>query len=121
MKCKYWELAGKIQTQVNNEMEKGQREYYLRQQIKAIQEELGEGDDQAAEVNELRKKLKQVKLPEEAQKEADRELSRLSRMHPSSAEYTVARTYLDWIIALPWSVTTKDNLNIPSAQKGVRY
>ena len=111
------ELAGKIQTQVKNEMEKGQREYYLRQQIKAIQEELGEGDDQAAEVNELRKKLKQAKLPEEAQKEADRELSRLSRMHPSSAEYTVARTYLDWLIALPWSVTTKDNLNIPSAQK----
>jgi ATP-dependent Lon protease len=111
------ELAGKIQTQVKNEMEKGQREYYLRQQLKAIQEELGEGDDQAAEVKELRKKLKQAKLPEEAQKEADRELSRLSRMHPSSAEYTVARTYLDWLIALPWSMSTKDNLNIPSAQK----
>ncbi len=111
------ELAGKIQSQVKNEMDKGQREYYLRQQIKTIQEELGEGDDQAAEVKELRKKLKQAKLPEEAQKEADRELSRLSRMHPSSAEYTVARTYLDWLIALPWSVTTKDNLNIPSAQK----
>ncbi|GAX62732.1 ATP-dependent Lon protease, bacterial type [Candidatus Scalindua japonica] len=111
------ELAGKIQTQVKNEMDKGQREYYLRQQLKAIQEELGEGDDQAAEVKELRKKLKQAKLPEEAQKEADRELSRLSRMHPSSAEYTVARTYLDWLIALPWSTSTKDNLNIPSAQK----
>ena len=111
------ELAGKIQTQVKNEMEKGQREYYLRQQLKAIQEELGEGDDQAAEVKELRKKLKQAKLPEEAQKEADRELSRLSRMHPSSAEYTVARTYLDWLIALPWSISTKDNLNIPSAQR----
>jgi ATP-dependent Lon protease len=80
------ELAGKIQTQVKNEMEKGQREYYLRQQLKAIQEELGEGDDQAAEVKELRKKIKKAKLPEEAQKEADRELSRLSRMHPSSAE-----------------------------------
>ncbi len=111
------ELAGKIQTQVKSEMDKGQREYYLRQQLKAIQEELGEGDDQAAEVKELRKKLKQAKLPEEAQKEADRELSRLSRMHPSSAEYTVARTYLDWLIALPWSKSTKDNLDIPSAQK----
>ena len=111
------ELAGKIQSQVKNEMEKGQREYYLRQQLKAIQEELGEGDDQAAEVKELRKKLKQAKLPEEAQKEADRELSRLSRMHPSSAEYTVARTYLDWLIALPWSISTKDNLDIPSACK----
>ena len=111
------ELAGKIQTQVKSEMDKGQREYYLRQQLKAIQEELGEGDDQAAEVKELRKKLKQAKLPEEAQKEADRELSRLSRMHPSSAEYTVARTYLDWLIALPWSKSTKDNLDIASAQK----
>lgn len=111
------ELAGKIQSQVKNEMEKGQREYYLRQQLKAVQEELGEGDDQAAEVKELRKKLKQAKLPEEAQKEADRELSRLSRMHPSSAEYTVARTYLDWLTALPWSTSTKDNLDIPSAHK----
>jgi ATP-dependent Lon protease len=111
------ELAGKIQTQVKSEMDKGQREYYLRQQLKAIQEELGEGDDQAAEVKELRKKLKQAKLPEEAQKEADRELSRLSRMHPSSAEYTVARTYLDWVISLPWSKSTKDNLNISSAHK----
>lgn len=111
------ELAGKIQSQVKNEMEKGQREYYLRQQLKAIQEELGEGDDQAAEIKELRKKLKQAKLPEEAQKEANRELSRLSRMHPSSAEYTVARTYLDWLTALPWSISTKDNLDIPSAHK----
>lgn len=111
------ELAGKIQSQVKNEMEKGQREYYLRQQLKAIQEELGEGDDQAAEVKELRKKLKQAKLPEEAQKEANRELSRLSRMHPSSAEYTVARTYLDWLTALPWSISTKDNLDIPGAHK----
>jgi len=111
------ELAGKIQTQVKSEMDKGQREYYLRQQLKAIQEELGEGDDQAAEIKELRQKLKQAKLPEEAQKEADREVSRLSRMHPSSAEYTVARTYLDWLIALPWSKSTKDNLDIPSAHK----
>ena len=111
------ELAGKIQTQVKSEMDKGQRDYYLRQQLKAIQEELGEGDDQALEIKELTKKLKQAKLPEEAQKEADRELSRLSRMHPSSAEYTVARTYLDWLVALPWSKSTKDNLNIPSAQR----
>ncbi|ODS30645.1 MAG: ATP-dependent protease La [Candidatus Scalindua rubra] len=111
------ELAGKIQSQVKNEMEKGQRDYYLRQQLKAIQEELGEGDEQAVEVKELREKLKKAKLPEEAQKEAERELSRLSRMHPSSAEYTVARTYLDWLIALPWSISTKDNLDIPSAHK----
>ncbi|MCP4264121.1 MAG: endopeptidase La [Candidatus Brocadiaceae bacterium] len=111
------ELAGKIQTQVKSEIDKGQREYYLKQQLKAIQEELGEGDNQDVEIKELRKKLKLAKLPEEAQKEADRELSRLSRMHPSSAEYTVARTYLDWLIALPWSMSTKDNLNIPGAHK----
>ena len=111
------ELASKIQSQVKNEMEKGQREYYLRQQLKAIQDELGEGDEHAVELNELRKKIKDAKLPEEAQDEADRELSRLSKMHPSSAEYTVARTYLDWLIALPWAVSTKDNLNIPIAKK----
>ncbi len=98
-------------------MDKGQREYYLRQQLKAIQEELNEGDDQAVETKEIGQKLKQAKLPEEAQKEADRELARLSRMHPSSAEYTVTRTYLDWLATLPWSMSTKDNLDIPSAHK----
>ena len=111
------ELASKIQSQVKNEMEKGQREYYLRQQLKAIQDELGEGDEHAVELNELREKIKQVKLSKEAQDEADRELSRLSKMHPSSAEYTVARTYLDWLIALPWAISTEDNLDIPSAKK----
>ncbi|MCP5005575.1 MAG: AAA family ATPase, partial [Planctomycetes bacterium] len=111
------ELAGKIQSQVRNEMDKGQREYYLRQQLKAIQEELGEGDDHAIELNDLRKKIKQAKLPKEAQDEADRELSRFSKMHPSSAEYTVTRTYLDWLITLPWAVSTEDNLNIQSAKK----
>ena len=111
------ELASKIQSQVKNEMEKGQREYYLRQQLKAIQDELGEGDEHAVELNELREKIKQAKLSKEAQDEADRELSRLSKMHPSSAEYTVARTYLDWLIALPWAISTEDNLDIPSAKK----
>ncbi|GJQ59709.1 MAG: endopeptidase La [Candidatus Scalindua sp. AMX11] len=111
------ELASKIQSQVKNEMEKGQREYYLRQQLKAVQDELGEGDEHDVELNELREKIKQAKLPKEAQDEADRELSRLSKMHPSSAEYTVARTYLDWLTTLPWTVSTEDNLNIPSAKK----
>lgn len=111
------ELAGKIQSQVKSEMDKGQREFYLRQQLKAIQDELGEGDEQAGDVKELREKLKKAQLPQEAQKEADRELSRLSKMHPSSAEYTVARTYLDWLISLPWAISTEDNLDIPSAQK----
>ncbi len=106
------ELATKIQSQVKSEMEKGQREYYLRQQLKAIQDELGEGDEHAIEINELKKKITEAKLPPEAQKEAERELSRLERMPPAAAEYTVARTYLDWIIALPWSITTEDNLDI---------
>ncbi|MGR3310312.1 MAG: endopeptidase La [Candidatus Brocadiales bacterium] len=111
------ELASKIQTQVQSEMEKGQREYYLRQQLKAIQDELGEGDERTVEINELKKKITEAKLPPEAQKEADRELNRLERMPPAAAEYTVARTYLDWIIALPWSITTEDNLDIKEAQK----
>lgn len=111
------ELATKIQSQVKSEMEKGQREYYLRQQMKAIQDELGEGDEHAVEVSDLKKKLAEAKLPQEAQKEAERELSRLERMSPAAAEYTVSRTYLDWIIALPWSITTEDNLDINGAQK----
>lgn len=111
------ELAGKIQSQVKSEMDKGQREFYLRQQLKAIQEELGEGDAQAVEIKELKEKLSKAKLPQEAQKEADRELARLAKMHPSSAEYTVSRTYLDWLIALPWAISTDDNLDISVAQK----
>ncbi|MBI4007719.1 MAG: LON peptidase substrate-binding domain-containing protein, partial [Planctomycetes bacterium] len=105
------ELATKIQSQVKSEMEKGQREYYLRQQLKAIQEELGEGDERTIEIKELKKKIAEAKLPPEAQKEAERELSRLEVMPPAAAEYTVARTYLDWIVTLPWSITTEDNLD----------
>jgi ATP-dependent Lon protease len=111
------ELAGKIQSQVKSEMDKGQREFYLRQQLKAIQDELGEGDEHAVEIKELKEKLKKAKLPQEAQKEADRELTRLAKMHPSSAEYTVSRTYLDWLITLPWAISTDDNLEISVAQK----
>ena len=106
------EIASKIQSEVHDEMAKTQREYYLREQMKAIQRELGQSDDKAAEIDELRQKLKDAKLPEEAQREADRELDRLARIPPASAEYTVARTYLDWIIELPWSVSTEDNLDI---------
>jgi ATP-dependent Lon protease len=110
------ELGNKIQSQVKGDMEKSQREYYLRQQLKAIREELGETDDSNVELEELRTKVLEGNLPEEARKEADRELSRLARMHPSSAEYSVATTYLDWITALPWHKSTEDNLDIKAAR-----
>ena len=111
------ELGNKIQSQVKGDMDKSQREYYLRQQMKAIREELGEKDDTAVEIDDYRAKVKEKNLPPEALKEAERELNRLSRMHPSSAEYTVASTYLDWLTTLPWNESTKDNLDIKKARK----
>jgi ATP-dependent Lon protease len=111
------ELGSKIQSQVQSEMEKGQREYFLRQQLKAIQEELGEGDEQQAEANELRTRLAQLELPEEAQKAAERELSRLEKLPPAAAEYGVIRTYLDWILTIPWTQTTPDNLDLEQARR----
>ncbi|MDM8526121.1 endopeptidase La [Desulfococcaceae bacterium HSG8] len=111
------ELGNKIQVQVKGDMDKQQREYYLRQQLKAIREELGEKDDTSVEIEEYRAKIEEKNLPEEARKEADRELDRLSRMHPSSSEYTVSSTYLDWLTAIPWHESTKDNLNIKKARK----
>ena len=110
------ELGSKIQTQIKGEMDKAQREFYLREQLKAIQKELGETDDHTMEINELREKLKEAQLPEEAQKEADRELDRLSKMNPAAAEYTVSRTYLDWMIHLPWAKSTEDRLDIAQAE-----
>jgi ATP-dependent Lon protease len=111
------ELGNKIQTQVKGDMEKSQRDYYLRQQLKAIREELGEKDDASVEIEELRRKIAAKSLPEDARKEAERELDRLARMHPSSAEYTVASTYLDWMTALPWNDATPDSLDIQKARK----
>ncbi len=111
------ELGSKIQTQVKGDMDKRQREYYLRQQLKAIQDELGEKEEGSVEVDEYRVKIEEKNLPKEAKKEAERELDRLSKMHPSSAEYTVVSTYLDWITTLPWNETTKDNLDIKKAEK----
>ncbi|HPA15191.1 MAG TPA: endopeptidase La [Desulfobacterales bacterium] len=111
------ELGNKIQTQVKGEVEKTQREYYLRQQLKAIKEELGEKDETILEVEEYRAKIEEKKLPEEARKEAEREIARLSRMNPSSAEYTVTLTYLDWLITLPWNESTKDIVDIKKARK----
>jgi ATP-dependent Lon protease len=98
-------------------MDKRQREYYLRQQLKAIKDELGETDEGGVEIEEYRAKVKERGLPEVAVKEAERELDRLAKMHPSSAEYTVALTYLDWLTELPWNVSTEDNLDITKARK----
>jgi ATP-dependent Lon protease len=111
------ELGNKIQSQVKGDMDKRQREYYLRQQLKAIKEELGETDEATIEVEEYRTKIHERGLTEEAVKEAERELSRLAKMNPSSAEYTVASTYLDWLTDLPWQVSTSDNLDIKKARK----
>ncbi len=111
------ELGNKIQSQVKGGMDKQQREYYLHQQLKAIKKELGEKDETAVEIEEYKAKIKEKKLPEEARKEAEREINRLSRMHPSSAEYTVASTYLDWLTVLPWYESTTDNLDIKKARR----
>jgi ATP-dependent Lon protease len=111
------ELGNKIQSQVKEDMDRTQREYYLREQLKAIKKELGELDEHSAEVKELRDKIKKAKLPPEALAAAEKELDRLSKIPPASAEYTVARTYLDWLSELPWSESTEDNLNINDGQK----
>jgi ATP-dependent Lon protease len=111
------EISSRIQSQVADEVGKTQRQYYLREQMKAIQRELGEEDDRAAEIEELRKKIEEAKMPEEAHKAAEKELDRLSKMPPQAAEYTVSRTYLDWLVTLPWSVETDDKLDVPEAKR----
>ncbi|MEW6084340.1 MAG: endopeptidase La [Chloroflexota bacterium] len=110
-------LGQKIQNEARGEIEKVQREYFLREQMKAIQKELGEKDEQAAEVEEFRKKIEEAKMPEEAAKQANRELERLSRLPTAAAEYGVIRTYLDWLVTVPWSKSTDDNLEIPHARE----
>jgi ATP-dependent Lon protease len=111
------EVGNKIQSQVKTELQKNQREYYLREQMKAIQKELGEGDDQQREFNELREKIEAAGMPEDIKKEAVRELDRLSKMSPAAAEYTVARTYLDWLVALPWNKRTESEIDIKKAKE----
>jgi ATP-dependent Lon protease len=106
------ELGSKIQSQVQSEVGKNQREYFLREQMKAIQRELGEGDDQAKELDELRQKIEAAGMPEEVKKEALRELDRLAKMPAAAAEYTVARTYIDWLIALPWAKRTDETIDL---------
>src|SRR5271170_4477698 len=106
------ELGHKIQSDIQREMEKNQREFYLRQQLRAIQEELGETDPQQAEYNELRKKIDEASMPEEVRIAADRELDRLSKVPTASPEYSVIRTYIDWLVQLPWGKSSADSLDI---------
>jgi ATP-dependent Lon protease len=107
----------RIQSQAKEEMGKSQREYFLREQLRAIQSELGEADARAEDVAELREKLGKAGLPEEALKEAEKQLRRLETMHPEAAEYSMVRTYMDWLVDLPWSRTTRDNLDLKKARK----
>jgi len=110
-------LGDKIQRKAKVDIDKYQRDYFLRQQLKAIKQELGESEQENVESQEYRAKINQTKMTEEAKKEANRELSRLERMHPSSSEYTVSSTYLDWLISLPWFISSEDNLNVTKAKK----
>lgn len=110
------ELGDKIRSQVKSEMDKDQRDYFLREQMKAIQKELGEGDDHAAEIGALRKRVAEAELSPEALKAAGDEVDRLARMPPHAAEYTVARTYIDWLLNLPWRKATQDNLDVAGAR-----
>ncbi|MEO0136027.1 MAG: endopeptidase La [candidate division WOR-3 bacterium] len=111
------ELGAKIRSQVKSEFDKGQKEFYLREQLKAIQRELGETDEHTREIEELRKKIQEAKMPENVEKVALKELDRLAKMPPQAAEYTVSRTYLDWLISLPWSVATEDNHDLARAKR----
>ncbi|MBW2062108.1 MAG: endopeptidase La [Deltaproteobacteria bacterium] len=111
------ELGSKIQAQIKGKIDKTQREFYLREQLKAIKNELGESDEASVELQELEKRLAEKGLPEEASKTGTQELERLKKMNPASAEYTVSRTYLDWFLDLPWSEETDDNLDIEQAQR----
>src|SRR5215470_13642229 len=111
------ELGSKIQSQVQSEVGKNQREYFLREQMKAIQKELGEGDDQAKEIEELHEKIEAAGMPDAVKKEAQRELDRLSKMPVAAAEYTVSRTYLDWLVALPWAKRTDEVIDLPKTKQ----
>ncbi len=111
------EIGQKIQNEARSEIEKMQREYFLREQLKAIQRELGEGDEQAAEIEEFRQKIEAAHMPPEAERQARRELERMSRLPAAAAEYGVIRTYLDWLVSLPWDKATQDNLDIAHARQ----
>jgi ATP-dependent Lon protease len=110
------EVGQKIQEQVSESLDKRQKEFVLRQQMEAIQKELGEGDDAQREIQELKERIEKAQMPPEVRKEADRELSRLARIPPQAAEYTVARTYLEWLCDMPWAATTEDDLDLKHAR-----
>ncbi len=110
-------MQARIQSQAKEEMSKTQRDYYLREQLKQIQQELGEGDERTEEINELKKQIEKAKMPAEVKPEAEKQLRRLEQMHPESSEASLVRTYLDWLVDLPWSKRTKDNLNIKKAKE----
>jgi ATP-dependent Lon protease len=110
-------MQAKIQSQAKEEMSKTQREYFLREQLRAIKSELGDLDDKTQEINEFSQKIEKAKMPADAEKEARKQLSRLEQMHPDSAEASIVRTYLDWMIDVPWSISTKDNLDIKKAKR----
>jgi ATP-dependent Lon protease len=110
-------MQARIQNQAKEEMSKTQRDYFLREQLKQIQQELGEGDERAEEINELKKQIDKAKMPAEVKREAEKQLKRLEQMHPESSEASLVRTYLDWLVELPWSKKTKDNLNLKKAKQ----
>lgn len=111
------DIGSKIQAEIKTRIDKNQREYFLRQQLEAIHKELGQEDEQAVEIKEIAQKIEEAKMPEEVEKEAKKELERLRKIPPAAAEYTVARTYLDWLTNLPWAVTTEDKLDISEAKQ----
>jgi ATP-dependent Lon protease len=110
-------MQAKIQSDVKDEISKSQRDYFLREQVRAIHKELGELDERSQEVEEYRLRIKKARMPKEAREEADKQLRRLEQMHPDSAESSVVRTYLDWLTEVPWNKQTKDLLDIQKAQK----
>ena len=110
-------MQARIQNQAKEEMSKTQRDYFLREQMKQIQQELGEGDERTEELNDLKKQIEKAKMPLDVKREADKQLKRLEQMHPESSEASLVRTYLDWLVELPWSKHTKDNLNIKKAKQ----
>ncbi len=111
------ELGNKIQNDVQGELNKTQRQYFLREQLKAIKKELGEYEDEGSEIDELRKRLAKMKMPKEVRAVAEKELNRLAKMSPMASEYTVTRTYLDWLMEMPWKKSTRDRLNVKKAEK----
>ncbi len=111
------ELGSKIQSEVQGELNKTQRQYYLREQMKAIKKELGEYEDESTEMEDLREKLAEIKMPKDVHKVAEKELNRLARMSPMASEYTVSRTYIDWLLEMPWSKKTRDRLDVKKAEE----